>query len=409
MKRISVILVIILAGLGGIRAQKKNVDAAMKLVGKTESVVEARRLLKEAMMNERTDSQARTYYVAGLVEWRSYEADVRKKEINPADGSVKAPDMAAKMLNGYRHFLKALEFDSLPDKKGRVRPKYSREILGLFDSHVHNLYRAGAVYYNDRKYFPEAYEAFIGSADLARDPCMSKSRLAIPDSVVRDAYYFAGLSAYAAGRRQEALSALGKAREAGMTDADLYLYQMAIWEQLARDSAQLEKEARDALLAISREGYRRYGVTYPAFLSRMAQILMAEKRHEEVIAILDRQIAATPDSWLAYGLRGWANEQRDHDVEAVNDYKRAAALPGISSRMLTRGAHYLFRFARAQKNLLSGPASKRRAIRAEIIKEYLNPAMEMSVRAKEMTHEGPELGLINNLIENIDYEISLLK
>lgn len=128
-------------------AQKKNVDAAWRLVGKTESVDEARKLLKEAMEDEKTGSQARTYYVAAMVEWRSFEADQRKREINPKDASVTDDAMTSKLLQGYRYMLKALPLDSMPDKKGRIKPRYSNDILSQLDAKAYDLYRAGAISY----------------------------------------------------------------------------------------------------------------------------------------------------------------------------------------------------------------------------------------------------------------------
>ncbi len=389
--------------------QKKNVDAAAKLIGIPEKAAEARRLIKEASSTEPTINQARTYYVATLIEWRDYEADIRKREINPKDATVTDLGMADKIMNGYQHLLKALELDSVPNRKGKIKPQYSRDLIGMLDAHAFDLYRAGAIYYNNKKYYPEAYNGFISAARHGKDPRLSHSMRLLNDTVIADAYYFAGLSAYASSEYDKALEAFESAASTGMNSPELLLYQMTIWETLARKDKALEHKAHDALLRLSKDGYYRYGIKHPAFLSRMTQIFLADGRTEEILGILNHCIQMSPKAWLPYGLRGWANEQAGNDVESVNDYKMAASLPYVSAQMLLRGAHKLYRFAHQQKNSLSGSKKKQRAQRDEIITQLLEPAKVMAVEASKGLTDQREIELVNNLLENIDYDESLLK
>ena len=257
--RISILLVLVLACIGA-SAQKKNVDAAWKLVGKTDGLAESRKLIKEAMAHNQTKDQARTWFVAAMIEWGSYDADVRKREINPKDLSVKDADMTAKLLDGYRYLLKALPLDSLPDRKGRVKPKYSAQILAALDGKAYDLYRAGAISYAAKNYYPQAYDGFMAAASLATNPRMIRAQRMLPDTLRREIYYYAGLSAYGGNEPRHALRAFNRAEEFGKDSAPMYLYSMAIWEKFARDSISLRDESRDSLLAISTRGYRRHGI-----------------------------------------------------------------------------------------------------------------------------------------------------
>lgn len=403
------VLLLMASAVSSLCAQKKNVDAAWRLTGKTESVAEARRLIKEAMEHPQTKEQSRTYFVAAMIEWRSYEADVRKREINPKDGSVKDANMTQKILNGYKYLLKALPLDSMPDKKGKIKPKYSREILEQLNAHAYDLYRAGALSYNAGKYYPEAYEGFMGAAQLASDPRMMRTRKLLPDSVMANSFFFAGLSAYGGKQPKKALPAFSLAEKSGLTSDTLYLYSMAIWEQLAKDSAQLHDIARDSLLNISQRAYRRHGIKVPDFLSRMTQIYIAEGKTDTILAILDRQLEKTPEEWLPRGLRAWVYDSAGKTDAAIADYKLAAEHPGISAKMLMRGANLLYRHAHKLKDNIKGNRQQRRKMAKELIDNYLVPATSMAKRAGEKTSDSKDLDLIKDILEAIDYDTSLLQ
>lgn len=392
-----------------VAAQKKNVNAAWKLVGKTDGLAESRKLIKEAMEHESTRSQARTWYVAAMIEWGSYDADVRKREINPKDASVKDDDMTAKLLDGYRYMLKALPLDSLPDKKGSVKPKYSREILSALDMRSYDLYRAGAISYAGKKYYPQAYDGFMAAASIATDLRMVRSNRLLPDTLCRDIYYYAGLSAYGGKQPFSALKAFNKAERLGMDSENMYLYSMAIWEQLARDSIAIRPEAQDSLLSIASRGYRRHGIKVPGFLSRMTQIYIATGQTDTIMNILNRQIQQTPDEWLPLGLRGWVNESVGRIDAACIDYKLAAEHPDMSAKMLMRGAHMLYRTAQSKKEQITGTRKQRRQMAQDIIDVYLTPAANMANRAKEKTKDSADLELITNILDSIDYFETLLK
>lgn len=390
-------------------AQKKNVDMAAKLIGKTDQLGEARRLIKEAMEHPSTKEQARTWFVGGLIEWRSYEADRRILEINPEDGSVKPGDMASKILNGYDMFMRALALDTVPDKKGHVKPRFTKEINTLLDAHAYDLYRAGAVRYNEKRYYPDAYTGFKVAADLAGMSGFEKAALMMPDSVRADSYYYAALSAYVSNKHDEALSCFVLAENSGYSSSDLYMYQMALWEEIARDDITRRDQAKDSLLAITERGYALCGVNPPVFISRMTHIMLFDGRAAELDSILTGAIEANLDNPLPLELRGWVRESAGNIYGAVADYKSAAALPDVSAGALTRLAYLLYQYSLERKAKLSGTVRQQRAARQAIITETLEPAREYAQRARAMATGEREQKQLDNLLENIEYTFALLK
>lgn len=387
--------------------QKKNVDFAQKLIG-TEKLKEARSYLHDAMSTHPTDSDARTWYVAGLVEWRSYTNDIRKRQINPKDASVKDADMASKMLVGLGYFDKAMHLDSLPDKKGKVKMKYSPNILEEYDKYAYDLYRAGAIEYNAKKYFPEAYTGFMRAADIAEMPGMEKASKMLPDSLRSDSYYYAGISAWLGNEMDSALHAFDKALTCGLNDPEAYIFKMAIWESKLKSEPNNE-ELKDSLLATSSMAYNLYGISNPAFLSRSIDILNHFGRSPEALELLNKAISKNPNEAWLYGIRAWTNELLGKDDDAIYDYLKAAESGKADAMTLIRGAHKLYRTGADYKETIAGTKKQQAAKRKAILQDFIEPAYEMATRASNLTHDASQLELINNLLENINYLAAVLK
>ena len=206
MKRI-LSIALCLAAVGVAGAQKANVDQASKLAGKTSDLNNARNLIKQAMENPETANDARTYFVAGKIEFDAYDNATKAQMINPDDPSAKPAVMADELMNGYKYFLKALPLDSLPDEKGKVKPRFSKDILNKIAGHANDFFTAGANYFNEKMYYPQAYEAFIVYGDLPESGFMGKAAALIPQDQIGTAYFNAGLSAYSGNNVEKSAEA----------------------------------------------------------------------------------------------------------------------------------------------------------------------------------------------------------
>ncbi len=73
------------------------------------------------MENPETQNDARTYYIAGKIEFDAFDNATKAKMINPDDASAKGTVMADELIQGYKYFMKALPLDSVPNEKGDVK------------------------------------------------------------------------------------------------------------------------------------------------------------------------------------------------------------------------------------------------------------------------------------------------
>ena len=171
MKKI-ITLALCMASVGAISAQKSVVDQAAKLSGKNAQIEEARKLIQEAAANPETQNDARTYYVAGKIEFDAFDNSFKKQMIDP--NSVNLVEMGGQLINGYNQFIKAMSLDSVPNAKGEIKPKYSKEIASKISGHFNDYFNAGGTFYNEQKFYPEAYEAFMIYGAMPKQPFASK-------------------------------------------------------------------------------------------------------------------------------------------------------------------------------------------------------------------------------------------
>ena len=170
MKKV-ITMALCLTAVGSLSAQKVNVDNAKKLSGKFDKIEEARTLIRQAMENPETANDAQTYYVAGKIEFDAYDKGLQAGMINPEDPSANPEAMAQELLNGYNYFLKALPLDSVPNEKGEIKPKVSKDIVNKISGHTNDFFaKAGATMYEMKKYYPEAYQSFMIYADMPDQP-----------------------------------------------------------------------------------------------------------------------------------------------------------------------------------------------------------------------------------------------
>ena len=71
--------------------------------------------------------------------------------------SAKESEMYSALSNGYKYYLKAVALDTLPNKKGKVKPKHLKNIRKdlLLNS---DGYIQGGVYYFNQKEYKKAYD-----------------------------------------------------------------------------------------------------------------------------------------------------------------------------------------------------------------------------------------------------------
>lgn len=392
-----------IAAVGSLGAQNEQLKEAKKLSGNIDKIQEARTLVKGALADPNMKNNVEPYFIAGKIEFDAFEEAMKKKAVNPKDPKVDPIAMAEQLLNGYDYYLKALPLDSLPNAKGKVDPKNSKKIFATIRRHKNDYYDAGANFFNAKRYYPEAYRAFMIYGDINNFPQYAGDKEIAIDSLNGQAYFYAGRAAYSGSKVDEAIKAFDKARKVGLDDPDLYTYDIACWQYIAQKDTNRIQEAQNQIFKISQEGYKNFGVKQPLFINNMAVVMSQQGKGLEAIELLSKEISANPDNAGLYGLRGYLYDRIKDTDKSVADYRKAASLPTADFETLLNAGKKIFRTGTEKWNLIEGNSEKARAERQDVKTNYFEAAKAIADKAKAVK---PGDSGLNRLLESIDYALT---
>lgn len=395
-------LMLCLGAISPIFSQKVLVDQAEKLSGKPAKLEEARGMIKQALENPETKDQARTYFVAGKIELDAFDNGFKTKMINPDDPSAQGSVMADELLAAYNYFLQALPLDSLPNEKGQVKPKYSKDIVNKIKGHANDFFTAGADYYNDKAYYPQAYEAFMVYGTLPSG-VLQKDAAAFNQEQIATSFFNAGLAASQGGATEASANAFKQARLAGYAQPEAYIYEIACWQTIAQQDNDRAKEAQDHIKVVAQAGIDTFGLENPIFLNNLINSMVSDEEIDQAIAKLNDLIAQNPDAANLYGLRGYVYDRAEKDDLSEADFRKAASLPTADFETLKNASNKLYRVGTQKLNGIEGNSAEAQAAREDVKVNYFLEAQKYANQANQMQPNDP---YIQNILDSIDYALT---
>lgn len=201
-------------------------------------------IITPAFSNPETANIAETWYVAGKAGFDNYDYYLNLfrlgKEINESA-------MGTSLVKGFGFYNKALPLDSLPDAKGKVKPKYSKGIISDVAGHFEDFNIAAAELWQAKDY-AGAYDAWTIYTKLPSDP---RFNIKAPhDSVMAMINYNRGLAAWQAEQYGKALDAFDDAIALNYDDPVIFDYAAAI---------AVQEGQTDRSLGYARAGYEKSG------------------------------------------------------------------------------------------------------------------------------------------------------
>lgn len=394
-------LALCFAAVGSMSAQKANVEAAKKLSGKPDQIAEARSLIKQAMENPETANDAQTYFIAGKIEFDTFDKDLTTKMINPA--GVDNLKMGENLLNGYSNFVKALPLAAIPNEKGKVDTKTPKTILNTLKGHANDYFQAAVDFFNAQKVYPEAYECFMIYADMPEQDFMKDEKLELPATDRGTAYFNAGLAAYSGNEIYKSADAFRKARGVGYDDKQAFIYEIACWQAAAQRDSTMEETAKQKIIEVAEEGDKKFGMEEPLFVNNIVNFLVTDGKYDQAITKVSDLIAANPDNAGLYGLRGFVYDRMNNDEASVNDYRKAVATEGVDFETLKNAGKKIYRVGADKLNAIEGNSEEAKAARQDLKTNYFEVAKAITDKAKAMNSNDSDL---DYLIENVDYALT---
>ena len=171
-------------------------------------------------------------FIAPLIIFGSpSEKELRKENSQLQLGlSAKESEMYSALSNGYKYYLKAVALDTLPNKKGKVKPKHLKNIRKdlLLNS---DGYIQGGVYYFNQKEYKKAYDIWDIFLQIRDLPFMATEADKMPaDSIYAMLEFNSALAAIQTGDHDMAIEALNRAKGNGYSQNDVYKYLVSEYE-----------------------------------------------------------------------------------------------------------------------------------------------------------------------------------
>lgn len=290
----------------------KSAQNALK--GKNPDYQAVLKTLQPAMTNPETSKNVETWVLAGKASIGLYDNLFKQQAIGQA---VDIPLMGNALMDGINYYVTALPLDSVPDEKGKVKAKNSKEILKQIDLNYNALNQMGVNLYNGQDY-NGAYRAWEMFLELPKNPVFgANGPKAQPDTIMAEIAFNKGIAAWQADSLNNALKSFEQAIALGYDKKQVYDYAISIAVQLGDNNKVTE---------LAEKGYPLFGNEDPKFLQLMINSKIEAEQYDEARKMLDDAIAAQPDNAQLYFVLGILEETLENNDAAFENYKKSVAL-----------------------------------------------------------------------------------
>jgi len=292
-------------------AQKANVSKAKnKALMENPDFAGAREAIKLALQDSTTQKLAETWYVAGLIGSKENEALYGKAILNqPFDADVKGQAI----LESYNYFLEANKLDQLPDAKGKVKPKYTKDIKAKIKEYYttqQNLIAYGA-YLFEKKNYEGAVKAFDVFLEIPKLPMMNNE---IPlDSTYNMIMYYTAIASTNAKMHDKAINLYE-----GLKDKKyetLAVYQLLYEEYV-------EKKDTVNFVKTLKEGFEKFP-SEAWFLQNLINYFIYSSKIPEALVYLNTAIEREPNMAQYRYVKGNLDESLAKYDDALASFDKA--------------------------------------------------------------------------------------
>lgn len=291
-------------------AQKKAVNQAQALAKGDNGYEEAKGLIKGALQDPETKDDPKTWFVAGFVEDQLFSSERTKQLLGQQPNE---PVMYNALLEILPYFQKACELDQLPDAKGKVKPKYTKDIKSILGAN-HLYYINSGAYFFDEKNYQKAYESFEQYLEITKMPMFAGESVAEKDSNYITVEYYSAIAATQLNNPQLAIAALERAKDNDFKSNDVYQYLAFEYEQL-QDTVNSERILGEGMAKFPEDNF---------FMMRLINNYIHTNRNEQAIEFLNKAIVSEPNSPQLHEVLGRVYETGLSDMEnAEKSYLKA--------------------------------------------------------------------------------------
>lgn len=389
MKQISILALAlaVCATAGAQTSVLKEAEQAMKSGQEAAKVVT---IVTPAFTNPETSGLAQTYFIPGKASFNEYDKLLGLKQF----GKTKHEDeikMAKLLIQGYDMYMKALPLDSLPNEKGKIKPKYSKEIASTIGGHFTDFTNAGADLYNEKDY-DGAYRAWAIFNEIPQNPIFKLT--SVPnDTILGEIAFNQALAAWQGNHFEDALNAFMFAKSKGYNKKQLYDYAIAV-----ADGA----KNKEAVLEISKEALELYGDQDPMYMGQIVNYYLQNKDFDKAFETINQAIAKEPNNAQYYNIQGVLYENVEKRPEALAAYKKATELDPENANALYNYGRQLCETAYALNDAAPTSQQEYEAYKVEKLVPLFKQAVDILERAYNANPDNTD---VLKYLENVYYNL----
>ncbi len=311
MKKLTILTAGLLIGTLAMPAQKQVLKDAEQAMKDGKAPAEVVTIITPAFSDPETAEMAQTYFIPGKAYFSDYDDLFALKQFNklPEDGNAK---MVTDMLEGYTFFMKALPLDTVVDAKGKVKTKYSKDIVNTIRGH-HSDFNNAAIAAWELKDYPSAYKAWADYFEVIDNPVLAPKSLPA-DTILAEIRFNQALAAWQADQLADALAAFEKSKAMGYNKKQLYDYAISVASNMQNDAA---------VYQWATEAEPLYGNEDPNYLGFIINHYLQSKDFDKAFSMIDEAIAKNPSNAQYYVVKGILYDNQDKKAEAKDMFKKA--------------------------------------------------------------------------------------
>lgn len=295
-------------------AQKANVSKAKnKALMEPADFAGARELIKPALTDPTTKDLSTTWHVAGLIGYMENDGEIKKQMLNQKfDAELKGKAI----MESYEYFLKAYALDSLPDAKGKIKPKVQKDIkskIKEYYTNQANLVAYGASLFEKKDYVNtiKVFETYLAIPDLQM----------MNNEIKKDSAYFMikYYTAIAATNAELGDKAIKYYRElVGKNYEELTVHQL-LYEEYKKKNDTVN------FVQVLKDGFTKFPQE-PWFLQNLINFYIYSGQTKEALIYLNNAIEKEPKMAQYQYVKGNIDESLGNQEEAKKAFERAIEL-----------------------------------------------------------------------------------
>lgn len=356
--------------------------------------------LRATFDNPETANQAYTYYVAGNSAYKFFD---QAQALISMGQNVDRKAMGHAAIDAYNYLLKALSLDTITDAKGKVKTKYSKDIIKNINAHYNDFNNAAVELWGVQDY-QGAYDAWELVFQAPVEPSLgANAPAAIPDSIGNVIAFNQGLAAYNLEDWDKTLASFDRSIALGNKSKTVYDYAIGAAYRLPEDQ-------RAAIMAHYAElAYPLFGQEDNSYIGYMINEKIQAGQYDQARTMIDKYIAADPTNAHLYYILGVLLETKENDAEAeaeaLTQFEKCVQLDANHAQAYLQLGYLTYRKAeKADEAAQSLDVAAYNKNRSEVVDPILRQAAEYLEKSYQLDPENSRSALAN--LRSIYYNLN---